>query len=134
MSSSKPPQENHRRHTRLALSLPGQLELSDEVWNVWIRDVSLKGALVEQKDYHESDSFFESRINCAGHLRILTDPEHKTLLEWDVRVIHGHENMIGVAWPTIDLDNLTILREILVANLANEELIERELTELLIQD
>ena len=125
-----PPIEN-RKYARLSLSLPGRLKLEGKSYRVHIRDISLKGALIEQDAQNNAGaSTFNLQNDDAGHLTILADPEDIPLLELDVQILRNQSGLIGLTWPTIDLDNLTQLREILVANLANEELIERELIEL----
>ncbi|OYV25752.1 MAG: hypothetical protein B7Z82_08025, partial [Halothiobacillus sp. 20-54-6] len=60
----------------------------------------------------------------------LSDPERIPLLELDVFVLRNTSGLIGATWGRIDLDNLTQLRELLSANFANAQLIERELFEL----
>lgn len=124
------PKEN-RKYARLLLSLPGLLKLEGETYRVHIRDISLKGALIEQDASNNARSSTLSFQNDDhGHLTILADPEDIPLLELDIQILRNQSGMIGLTWPTIDLDNLTQLREILLANLANEELIERDLIEL----
>jgi hypothetical protein len=124
------PKEN-RKYARLTLSLPGCLKLSGEEYRVHIRDISLKGALIEQEhSQNGSTAALDLQKDSSGHLVILADPEDIPLLELDVQILRNQSGMVGLTWPTIDLDNLTQLREILVANLANEELIERDLFEL----
>ena len=124
------PKEN-RKYARLSLSLPGSLKLSGGEYRVRIRDISLKGALIEH-EHSPSDitDALDFQKDTSGHLIILADPEDIPLLELDVQILRNQSGMVGLTWPTIDLDNLTQLREILVANLANEELIERDLFEL----
>lgn len=125
-----PPKEN-RKYARLSLSLPGRLKLEGKAYRVHIRDISLKGALIEQDaPNNASVGALNLQEVAAGHLTILADPEDIPLLELDVQILRIQSGLIGLTWPTIDLDNLTQLREILVANLANEELIERDLIEL----
>lgn len=120
-----------RKYARLTLSLPGCLKLSEGEYRVHIRDISLKGALIEQDHSQNGNTAtLDLQKDSSGHLVILADPEDIPLLELDVQILRNQSGMVGLTWPTIDLDNLTQLREILVANLANEELIERDLFEL----
>lgn len=127
---SASPKEN-RKYARLTLSLPGRLKLSEGEYRVRIQDISLKGALIEQEHSQNGNTAtLDLQKDSSGHLVILADPEDIPLLELDVQILRNQSGMVGLTWPTIDLDNLTQLREILVANLANEELIERDLFEL----
>ena len=131
MSTDAAASKENRKYARLTLSLPGRLKISQEEYHVRIQDISLKGALIEQAHSQNGNSAaLDLQKNSSGHLVILADPEDIPLLELDVQILRNQSGMIGLTWPTIDLDNLTQLREILVANLANEELIERDLFEL----
>lgn len=131
MSPDAASPKEHRKYARLTLSLPGCLKLSEEEYRVRIRDISLKGALIEQEHSQNGNTAaLDLQKDSSGHLVILADPEDIPLLELDVQILRNQSGMVGLTWPTIDLDNLTQLREILVANLANEELIERDLFEL----
>ena len=131
MSPDATSPKEQRKFTRLALSLPGSLKFENKKYRVRIQDISLKGALIEQERGQNDDSSkLDFQKNSSGHLVILADPEDIPLLELDVQILRNQSNMIGLTWPTIDLDNLTQLREILIANLANEELIDRDLLEL----
>lgn len=128
---NRPPQSEtpieQRKYARLPLFLPGCLKLSQREFRVWIRDISLKGALVEQlPNQNDTTPTFNPHKNHSGQLVITADPEGITLLELEVQILRNQSGMIGLTWPTIDLDNLTQLREILMANLANEALIERD--------
>jgi len=131
MSPDATSPKEQRKFARLALSLPGSLKLENKKYRVRIQDISLKGALIEQ-EHSQNDDFskLDLQKNSSGHLVILADPEDIPLLELDVQILRNQAGMIGLTWPTIDLDNLTQLREILIANLANEELIDRDLLEL----
>jgi hypothetical protein len=123
--------KEQRKFARLSLSLPGSLNFEKRDYRVRIQDISLKGALIEQEHTQNDDSSkLDLQKNSSGHLVILADPEDIPLLELDVQILRNKSGMIGLTWPTIDLDNLTQLREILIANLANEELIDRDLLEL----
>ncbi|OZB73330.1 MAG: hypothetical protein B7X37_08745 [Halothiobacillus sp. 14-55-98] len=123
--------KEQRKFARLSLSLPGSLKFEKRDYRVRIQDISLKGALIEQEHTQNDDSSkLDLQKNSSGHLVILADPEDIPLLELDVKILRNQSGMIGLTWPTIDLDNLTQLREILIANLANEELIDRDLLEL----
>ncbi|ACX96124.1 PilZ domain-containing protein [Halothiobacillus neapolitanus] len=131
MSQEATSPKEQRKFTRLELSLPGSLKLENKKYRVRIQDISLKGALIEQEHGQNDDSSkLDFQKNSSGHLVILADPEDIPLLELDVQILRNQSGMIGLTWPTIDLDNLTQLREILIANLANEELIDRDLIEL----
>ncbi|MDA3877638.1 MAG: PilZ domain-containing protein [Halothiobacillus sp.] len=118
--------QEHRHHTRQPLSLPARLRIGADTHPVWIRDISLKGVLVECTHPVPDPSWLDRH----AHIQILSDPELIPLIELDVTVIRVRAKCIGAAWQKIELDDLIALRQLLTANLANEQLIERELLEL----
>ncbi|MHB1228902.1 MAG: PilZ domain-containing protein [Halothiobacillus sp.] len=118
--------EEQRHHARSALGLPAEFKSGTEVYSVWIQDISLKGVRIKCPAEEINHIIPKS----TGHLVILSDPERIPLLELDVFVLRNTSGLIGATWGRIDLDNLTQLRELLSANFANAQLIERELFEL----
>lgn len=118
--------QEQRHNTRQPLSLPARLHLGTETSPVWIRDISLKGVLVECSNPTPAPEW----LNQHAHIQILSDPELIPLIELDVMIVRVRAHCIGATWHLIELDDLIVLRELLTANLANEQLIERELLEL----
>lgn len=118
--------QEQRHHVRQRLSLPARLHIGPAASQVWIRDISLKGVLIECNDPPPDPNW----LNQLAHVQILSDPELIPLIELDVVVVRVGGNCIGATWQKIDLDDLIALRELLTANLADERLIEREMLEL----
>ncbi len=130
MSATRPTMNErlheHRRHVRPILGLPARLRLHEASLGAIVEDISLKGALLRLDEPLAQPL----DIGTALHLDLLSDPEHMTLLSLDAEVRHASSAWLGVYWPTIDLDNLTALRQLLIANVADDQRIDRELSEL----
>ncbi|MEW6444439.1 MAG: PilZ domain-containing protein [Pseudomonadota bacterium] len=90
---------------------------------VSILDISLKGVLIELPT--------EANLTEGAPLTL-----NIPLLgqEVDIRMQavsrHRHENKMGCEWVGIDLDSMTSLRRLLELNLADNDLLERELGQL----
>jgi hypothetical protein len=126
MSQSHCASKEHRHHTRTALDLPAELQMGATTHAVWIQDISLKGVLIT--DPAQSLKLIEPQS--TGHLVIRSDPERVILIELDIRAVRINAGLIGATWGTIDLDNLTALRELLNAHFVDHALLQRELFEL----
>ena len=126
MSHPHPANAEHRHFVRPVLGLPAVVHCGGDSYGAMVHDISLKGALLKL----DSSLPYPLHLNTALHLELLSDPEHIPLLSLDALVRHASTCWLGVSWPTIDLDNLTALRQLLVANVADDQLIDRELTEL----
>lgn len=118
--------QDQRHHLRQRLSLPARLRIGDQIYTVWIRDISLKGVLIECTNPTPDPNW----IDQLAHVQILSDPELIPLIELDVTIVRIKVGCIGATWRKIELDDLIELRQLLTANLADEQLIERELLEL----
>ncbi len=118
--------KEQRHHARTALGLPAELTLNAKTHAVWVQDISLKGVLITGS----APTLVRIEPQSTGHLVIRSDPEQITVLELDIRIARINAGLIGATWGTIDLENLTSLRELLNANFADSALLERELFEL----
>lgn len=113
--------ENRRQFTRISFQSPGRLFLADGEHAVSILDVSLKGALVRPLG-----PLFV-RIGSNGVLHLTLD-NGETEIRTGVTVVHHQGDTYGLANHEIDLDSATHLRRLLELNLADESLLEREIS------
>ena len=95
-------------------------------WQSNLLDISLKGALVE---YPEK---WQGEIGEEFHLEIrLSTFDDDTRLNMDTHVAHIGNDKIGFECEQMDLDTATHLHRLVELNLGSEELLERELAELI---
>lgn len=87
-------------------------------------DISFKGLLVKKpNDWQiENHALYSVNLQLAGH---------EVEINLEVIAVHIEENCVGFKTEHMDLDTATHLRRLVELNLGNEDLLERELSELI---
>lgn len=115
-----------RRHfARASFSADATLLVADVAAPCTVHDLSLKGALVSRDDASPAP---QAGSECV--LVIALDGE-EAAIRLDCEVAHAEGNRVGLVWRETDLDSLTHLRRLLELNLADPQLMQRELGALL---
>ena len=112
----------HRRFSRISFPGPVQLSADGQTFNTVLLDISLKGALVRCPQHWPQD---------AGPVTLrlqLADAEAEIVM--NAAVVHQHNQQLGLHCEAIDLDSISHLKRLVQLNLADEGLLERELSEL----
>lgn len=100
------------------------LKKNNKQWESTLLDISLKGALVSTPDnWHEE-------IGSEYKLFIRID-NSDIEIDMDVTLAHSENDHLGFHCETIDIDSATALRRLVELNLADEELLEREISNML---
>lgn len=87
-------------------------------------DISLKGALLEAEGWHpQPGNQAQAQVDLGDN-----DP---VMIDMYIKVQHVHDDHVGVQIESLDLDSATRLRRLVELNLADPELLERELEHLL---
>lgn len=111
-----------RRHfSRIHFDAPVHLSNAGNRWETHLIDVSLKGALIGRPAGWEGghgDQFI---------LELPLDEEENLMIRMEVVVAHAEPERIGFLCGHIDVDSITHLRRLIELNLADPELLEREL-------
>lgn len=123
--------KEHRKFSRILFDVPvvitstdkGAGKSPDKKWNSTVIDVSLKGALILRPDD------WNGKINDAYQLELKLDGKNVEI-KMDVTVAHVEDGRIGLICNHIDIDSITHLRRVVELNLADEELLYRELAAL----
>ncbi len=115
--------DERRRFSRVGLAVPAELEMAPAPSSCVLRDVSLKGALVEVP----VDLEVATGQPCT--LIIPLDAEEVTI-RMEGQVAHREGVLVGIRCGTIDLESIMHLRRLLELNLGDGELVRRELREL----
>lgn len=86
-------------------------------------DISFKGILVKKPDNWkiENGALYKVNLQLAGH---------EIEINLEVMAVHIEDNCIGFKTEHMDLDTATHLRRLVELNLGSEDLLERELSEL----
>ncbi|MFT6902147.1 MAG: hypothetical protein ACJAXS_002355 [Colwellia sp.] len=115
--------QNRRQFTRIIFSVPAELVIEQQVFNVNIHDISLKGALLFADT---KGLFLEKKL---GLLSLkLDDFGAKIIMK--VTVAHQEGNEIGVQCNGIDIDSVSLLRRLIELNLADDKQFHKELSQL----
>lgn len=100
-------------------------DLADDMQTIHLLDISLKGALV-QAVQPIVKSFMGER--CRMKLELSGDGENITM---EGKVVHQEGQLMGIECQHIDLDSMTNLRRLVELNTGDENLLRRELGEML---
>ena len=112
-----------RTHCRIAFDAPVTLSAAGRQWRSNLLDISLKGALVRMPAGWQDNKQKKWHLDIQLH----TDDVH-IIMEAGIR--HIEADHIGFHCEHIDLDSITNLRHLVELNLADEALLERELSAL----
>jgi len=120
---ARPKNDDRRRFSRVGLAIPAQLELPPAPTPCVLRDVSLKGALVEVPDGIVVEDGQPITV-------VIPLDAEETTIRMEGHVAHLNGSLVGVRCGTIDLESIMHLRRLLELNLGDGELVRRELREL----
>ena len=112
-----------RTHCRIAFDAPVVLSSARQSWRSNLIDISLKGALVKMPAGWKDDANGKWQLDIqlgGGDVHIYMEAGVK----------HIEDGHIGFHCDYIDLDSITNLRHLVELNLADEGLLERELSSL----
>jgi len=113
-----------RRFTRIPFRVPAQLEVRGGKLPCELVNVSLRGALVEVA----GGPVPSMGSTCA--VTIDLDPGSGARIRMDGDVAHRSGTQVGIRCDELDLESVQHLRRILEFNLGDEEVVLRELGEL----
>jgi hypothetical protein len=113
-----------RRFTRIPFHVPAHLEVGGDRMACSLVNLSLRGALVELS----ADRMPSAGASCA--VTIDLDPGSGARIRMDGDVAHQRGRQVGIRCDELDLESVQHLRRILEVNVGDEELVLRELGEL----
>lgn len=97
---------------------------SGQSWQSQMLDVSLKGALINRPDEWQGERGDEFSLEL-----LLAGDEIKIFME--VSVAHVEADRIGFFCQHIDIDSISHLHRLIELNLGDEQLLDREMAEML---
>jgi len=118
------PHDERRRFSRITFHRPGLITVAGVQSEVGVLDVSLKGALLEVP----VGLVAQVGAHCA--VRIHLD-QGEAIIHMEGQVAHRNDRRLGVRCTSIDLDSIAHLRRLVELNLADENLLHRELAALI---
>lgn len=104
----------------LSEEIAGEIEISETV----LVDISLNGALVHRpKEWHdEPGALVNLNLTLSGS---------DIILEINGIVCHQADNLLGIKFLTLSLESISHLKRLIELNLADEELMHREISQLI---
>lgn len=131
MTSSTDNPSERRHFWRSVFHAPVQLTLLGETHQVYLLDISLKGALVVTlKSALENRDNLRAGQRCELLLRL--SPE--VAIKMEMTIVNADAAFLGLACDHIDLDSMTHLRNLVELNSGDPALLGRELSLLLAKD
>jgi len=116
-------ENDQRKFTRIPFESKIHIVSAKDSWYCDLVDISLKGVLStlpENWDGVKGEYFLLELL--------LNDSDIQIRME--VSVAHVEQNQVGFKCEHIDLDSITHLRRLMELNIANKEILGRELSEL----
>jgi len=117
-----------RKFSRISFS--GKCSLTDEIsgktknWPSELLDISLNGALVcRPQSWHTTDDMTIQLNLCLEGSDIV--------LEIGGEICHQEDDVLGIKFLTLSLDSISHLKRLIQLNLADEELMHREISQLI---
>lgn len=115
--------DTERRHySRVPFNAEVLMQSGNEEWSANLIDISLKGMLVEPPS--------GLVIDIGKPFAVALFLGEDVSIHARVVIAHTNDGYWGLRWLHIDLEGLTHLRRLLELNMANPELVNRELAEL----
>lgn len=116
-------QQERRQFSRILFNAECTLSQEGLEWTSGVQDISLKGVLIRKPEGFSmnKDNTFEASIKLAGNEQCIN-----MILSFS----NEHDNALGFACDHIDIDSMTHLKRLVELNLADEDLLHRELSAL----
>ncbi len=115
-----------RQFNRIAFDAPVTLHDDGNEWKSKLVDISLKGALILRPDNWKQNNIDDFKLSIQ-----LDNSDSEINME--VKLAHTEKEQIGFLCKHIDLDSVTILRRLVELNLGDEQLLDREISNMLAQ-
>lgn len=119
--------ENRRHFTRILCTINAELEIDEHLHTVSLLDISLNGALVT------IPTTTRSLLKKIGILRFQLAPDDNAVV-MHIAVVHIHENEMGLRVNAVDIDSISYIRRLIELNLGDEQQLNKELSQLTINE
>ena len=117
--------DERRKFTRTLFAATASINIDDKTYRTDILDLSINGALISTPD-----GFIGNQGQQVALSFLL--PDSDIVLSMDTILVHKEINHLGLECHHIDLDSISHLKRIIELNTGDEELLQRELAQLII--
>ena len=118
--------DDRRQYSRVAFHAPARLVFSIRAFDTVVIDLSLKGALIRLPAGASAAEGETGQL----HVRL---GETEDRISMDIKVAHVEGRYAGMVCESIDIDSVTHLRRLVELNLGDPELLDRELSSLIVE-
>jgi hypothetical protein len=118
--------QNRRQFSRVLFSTAAELNFAEHNYPCKLLDISLRGALITKREA------FKGKANSKATL-CFTLPQSDIKIQMAVLVSHIEAQHVGLTCRHIDIDSITHLKRLVELNLADDEILHRELAMLIHQ-
>ncbi|MCC4832209.1 PilZ domain-containing protein [Shewanella sp. 1_MG-2023] len=115
--------DERRKFTRTLFAATASIKIEDKSYRTDILDLSIKGALISTPD--GLDAIKGQKVALSFLL-----PDSDIVLSMDTLLVHKEAKHLGLECQHIDLDSISHLKRIIELNIGDEELLQRELAQL----
>lgn len=122
MSPSTPSQEK-RTFTRVTFDADAILRQNATEWKTQVVDLSFKGVMIKDKA--------PLSLHRDKPAEIIIRLDNETRISMEVFWVHDDDDHCGFRCSHIDLESMAHLRRLVELNMANQELLEREMSQLI---
>ncbi|MGH1462278.1 MAG: PilZ domain-containing protein [Neptuniibacter sp.] len=121
------PDTERRRFTRITFDASTEVKQDDNVWQTTLIDISFNGMLLHSETPIplELGAIAEITVHLLGNDVTINTP---------ATLAHMQGSQYGFSIENLDLDSLTQIRRLVELNLGDEQLLERELDHLFLED
>ncbi|RKF15725.1 PilZ domain-containing protein [Alginatibacterium sediminis] len=117
--------DERRNFLRIIFERPAQIRHGNTTWTTSLHDLSLRGALVNEPNDWDS----ELKLVTLSFL-LDEDSEQPLNIVMDTKVKHQRDGLLGLECHHIDIESITELKRLIELNLGNDDLLHRELEQL----
>ncbi|MDH5301372.1 MAG: PilZ domain-containing protein [Gammaproteobacteria bacterium] len=122
--STKTAEKNQRRFSRIPFEASVTLNSPKGKWTGKLLDISLNGVLITRPlSWLENN---ENRVMLEIH-----PPGEQFNIRMEVEAVHVEKECVGLRCVHIDLDSVSHLRRLIELNIGDDDILQRELTELI---
>lgn len=113
--------DNKRRFSRIVFDAPVLMNRDNQSWETSLIDISLKGVLIQKPEQwqDDADGDFDLEINLDN-----SDIQ----INMQAHVAHEENDHVGFRCDHIDLDSISRLKQLVLINIGDESILERELS------
>ncbi len=113
--------ENKRHFSRIVFDAPVLVSGEKQSWETSLIDISLKGILIQKPEQ------WQNNIGDEFDLEICLD-DSDIQINMQAHVAHEENDHVGFQCDHIDLDSIARLKQLVLLNIGDESILERELS------